>query len=190
MKNYEITKERIQYLSGYNLCVKEHLQNWFPDAFKEELEVGKWYINKVLKECFIFLENNNFKRYGFDSHGWYSTNDTLYDKTTEYWTLATPKEIETTLINEAKKRGFVKGAKTKGLAMYGGNLSLDVCLQNNSGYSYCNIGNILYANLKKGENAVIFKNGQWAEIIKPTEVTLQQIADAFNIDVNNLKIIK
>jgi len=108
---YEISKQQINTLNKTRSSeVDKYLKNWFPEAFKNELELRKWYVCKQDKQLFLCLETKEKGRYGFDSEGWYNTNGSNLGFSFDRWELATPQEAETALICEAKKRGFEEGA--------------------------------------------------------------------------------
>lgn len=188
---YEITNEQIKEVFER----PELLKILFPDAF---LETGKWYLRTFMGDTGLFNfsgrydGNNNPLGYGVNIHGdWKDLDDNgwLYDEIR----LATAEEVETALINEAKKRGFEDGVKFK---------SLD-------GYDYHTIGemdnwcdteeNFLRVESIKSEwfnyggmgcsNPAIFLNGKWAEIIEETEIelTLDEIAEKFRVDRVKIK---
>lgn len=161
MKKYEITKEQILELeNGFTL---PKLKQWFPEAFKNELKVGKWY--KENKEnnfmfCFqgIYSRYESSKAYGFTLSGkWYENLGV--DKESTYFE-ATEQEVKTALENEAVKRGFKKGVTFK---------SLDNKHCTLEGTSFLFKKNTLYAT--DGFKDIIFKNGVWATIIKPKQLT-------------------
>ncbi len=148
----EITKEQ-----------EERILALDPNFFKSKLEVGKWYKSKEHKDL-IFIDNidkyNRVKYYGFDDGSFKDERNTAmfygYAYAVEDWTLATNQEVEDALIIEAKKRGF-------------NNISCFKPIDSNSNYnSYKDIT----FGFKYGENELIFcnrlifKNGNWAEILE------------------------
>ena len=88
---------------------KTKLENNFPKLFqKVEFEVGKWYIKDVgITSLFVWSGNNNIN-YGFFGCEWGECWSMNFPKV---WRPATDKEVEEALIKEAKRRGFVEGAK-------------------------------------------------------------------------------
>lgn len=64
MKNYSITKQQVLQLENFILKenVNKNLRIWFPDAFKKELEVGKWYKSNAGRIVFRTGDSDN---YGF-----------------------------------------------------------------------------------------------------------------------------
>jgi len=169
---YTITKEQILQLESNPLLVRE----LFPNAFKEELESGKWYKYTDSKIHLVyFTDLVNMYGYGFDCNGW--QKHTKWLKNT--LVLAAETEVSEAFINEAKKRGFVKGAKFISARYLHRKVS-------NNGLLFFNEDN----NTLTLDGNYIFYNGIWAEIVKETVLTMQEIADKFGVDVSNLKIKK
>jgi len=160
------------------------LKEKFPEVFKSGLEVGKWYKSTIADALYFIKEQtkNGFNTYGLVGGEWCIDEITHYlDK----FELATESEIKEALINEAKKRGFKEGVKFKDQdgdiqSAYG-----NIDFENINGETFKNI-----ITFGRG-NGLIFWDGTWAEIIPTvTELTLEQIADKFGVDVNTLKIKK
>jgi len=186
MKKFEITEERIKLLADNNSWSESKLKEWYPNAFT--LEVGKWYKNTINKNeslvCYITeFKNDIFNYYGFDVVGDWQNNDFYSIKDCGVkLRLATPQEVQTALINEAKKKYEGKNVDCvhfpKNTIAFNDILSfsfdLDNCLR------------------VKTQNALIclFDNGQWATIIEQKEYTMQEIADALKVNVKDLKIKK
>ena len=137
--------------------------------FKEiekTLEVGKWYKDESMKGILLYLKNKDSGRYGFDSSGWYKTNDSNEHLFVDRWTEATHEEVKKALIDEAVKRGFVKGVRF--LNEYG-----EIQTFNGFDRFYLDL-NSLHSKTPKSEldnekcfsNPPIFKKGKWAEIIE------------------------
>jgi len=152
---------------------KRKLEEQFPSVFvKDDLEVGKWYKKPTFGKL-LFLFSGEFSKtdcnihpnYGFDYDGSFSNTIGVYKTEIEQYIPATPEEVETALINEAKKRGFKKGLRVNclsGLSNF--KISEKPCFVFNFEYNH-----LYYGGIK------IFKNGKWAEIIEqPTEMTLEQ----------------
>lgn len=185
MKTFEITKEQILDLINCSNKIKVdyRLKEWFPQAFQSELEVGKWYKVNLFEEklyCFTKFEQCDgfVKRYyyGF-SGGNFREDYTASRKLDDSWTLATEKEVETALIAEAKRRGLVDGVFIKSF-IYGKSF-----LKGDRYY----ISNGIF----KLNGNWLMKDGKWAEICEePIELTLEQIAEKFNVNVEQLKIKK
>jgi len=156
---YEITKEQVLRIAEREIK-ESKLRQWFPDAFKKELEVGKWYKNPSRKSFMYFNEinGNTCLGYGFDNVGVW--NDKL-EFFTNNWQEATPQEVEAALICEAKKRGFVDKISFNKLEdiengiIFAGEARVGSCFyfENNKLYT-----------TGRGKWCV-FKDGQWAQII-------------------------
>lgn len=171
---FEITKGQVLELSKMNCVIKEKLCDLFPDAFKKELEVGKWYKSS----CSVFfvtkIENEKVYAYGINDGKW--LQDGCFDiEFSKNDTEAAPQEVESALISEAKKR------------MYLNKLRLVKCLCDFSEEPmqeyYNEIGALYYEKsvnklwIQDGSylDICIFDNGQWATIIHPEKMTLEQI---------------
>lgn len=171
----KITKKQVK--EAYDNV--EKLKEWYPEAFEVTLEVGVWYKNN-LKQLFNYqsIVEKRPQGYGFDvAKRWinYSLKDIGFNE--KGIVKATPQEIETALIAEAKKRGYKDG-----------NYECLVCktYKHSDNYIYCIEGNILVSgwNDQISRN-IIFKNGAWAEIIKPKQMTKDEIEKelGYNIEI-------
>ena len=166
---YEITKEQILDLhssakKGGKADTK--MREWFPDAFKTALEVGKWY--KGEKNILIYITSfndiNNINGYGFIKDGSWSGSRGNFE-----WGLsvkcveANESEVFEALKNEAFKRGFC---------------SVGICFRDSIGRESKTTGKVESHNgsanfgITNADNMWIFRNGVWAEII-PT-ITKQE----------------
>lgn len=155
---YEITKEQVLEMSYWgNSRDIEKVKQWFPDAFKKDLEVGKWYIRKNNKKCLICYDGGE-SGYGFGYAGFWG-NWLMNENNINDFTEATTQEVESALISEAKKRGYKENIIIKGL----GNTQ-------DGRFHYRSDINYLYCG-----SYAIFQNGQWATIIQPEKMTLEQI---------------
>ena len=147
------------------------LKELFPELFKADLIVGEWYIFE--SGTIGFFQGINMSSYGihfsgeewFDNHKWFFNRNLKVDK----YRKAAPKEVEQALIQEAKKRGLVKGVYC--------NHEEPVMDQHKpiKNYFYHERDNCLYGNIEHGGGANIFKNGIWAEIIQPKQMTKEEI---------------
>jgi hypothetical protein len=175
MENYTITKEQILQLNSFNnYDCGEALKQWFPSAFKQYWESGKWYfvyddLNDcnalVLKgdkndvTCGFWLDNNIF----FGDGSWINLDKEIKRE-------ATPQEVETALINEAKKRGFKEGCSFNAVVF----MNSQRQLFNSSGkldFDHFDNNNVIYI-----DGYAVFENGKWAEILpQPTEMTVEEI---------------
>jgi len=165
---------------------QDKLKEKFPEVFKSELEVGRWYKGDrgVLAFATKIKSNTDFFGYGFsyDHREWMKEDETSwYNKN---WTLATEPEVSEALINEAKKRGFKEGVS---IITVDNSYPCKIDTYDSKNIEF----EIDYPNSLNFGNKCIYKDGAWAEIIPTvTELTLEQIADKFGIDVNTLKIKK
>ena len=108
---YEITKYQIEKLADEDSIVKDCLKEWFPEAFKKELEIGKWYKYKLALFYVTNKKSNNANYYnvfGFDVDGSWMT-DNAATSFNENYIEATPEEVASSLKKEAKKRGYKQG---------------------------------------------------------------------------------
>ena len=163
----KITKKQIKEFHQSGDVSK--LKEWFSSVFEEELEVGVWYKNIKEPLNIIYLESGNkdsFECYGFSDSGQWMELMNRNTFNCGPYTKATAQEVETALINEAKKRGFKNGVIVERpdsfindgtVTILGGNFSL--------------LGNI---GLQLGGFAIM-ENGAWATIIKPKQMTQEQI---------------
>jgi hypothetical protein len=112
MKNYEITEEQIREIEtwGNSKDAQKVREEWFPEVFKKELEVGKWYnstyINdKGVKSLFLayIIDLKKELNYGFDFKGEYKTN-MFFTNDSNSLKPATDSEVLEALTNEFKKR--------------------------------------------------------------------------------------
>ncbi len=195
MKKFEITKEQIiticeKFGKDNSTSLRSNLTNHFktilPEAFESELEVGRWYKEKRKSKLIIcFTDVENGYGYGLNRIDEWVTDFRRNDK--EVFELATPKEVETALINEAKKRGFVNGVIVEKSGINSDfNMTFYPIKENNLKYFHL-------LNILDSREGHIFDNGKWATIIPQPltlEVTLDEIATMYGIDVNNLKIKK
>ena len=127
----------------------------FPELFEAELVVGEWYNGG--NHLFCYQEGQNV--YGFNSIGWEELSCGGWSWEDKNVTKASNEEIQTALINESKKRGFVKGVYFKDVT--NGQTS-----KIEGSFRYLEFGCL------KHLGQTIFENGKWAEII-PTK-TIQE----------------
>lgn len=162
---------------------KVKIKDKFPDAFKSELEVGKWYKHKSSGNDYLVNYKGDGIAYGFfnGSYGFdWGFNE---DRINQGAKLATEEEVKTALVKEAEKRGFKKGNETTCLTANGG-VIISAPYLNGSDLSVKVDGaNSGYAD--------IFNNGKWATIIKETEVSLTDLIECYKKtnNIDNLKVI-
>jgi uncharacterized protein YbaR (Trm112 family) len=189
MKKFEITKEQILQLHQNTIHENEQLviadlKNWFPEVFKKELEVGKWYKDKGSRYNGLICvkkyngENNGITAYGFswvngsfDNHSRWCASKESKDDLIE----ATPQEVESALICEAKKRWYEIGVYVKCLYDESKLVLSGKKLQSHSESYYVDSFYQLWMNISLGRNVLIFSDGIWAQIIQPEKMTLEQI---------------
>jgi len=174
MKKY--TKEEVVELlkeyQEYPYLVDRFLKE--KGLIKEELEVGVWYVPVDYGvKAFNYQGGSS---YGFDVRGfWQSELDA--DNLLNEYTKATDEEIESLLIEEAKKRGLVEGFEY--MSMIFNRLhqveSYDI-------YNY----NITRDTLYAGDNS-IYNSGKWATPITSEEMTLKDVCKELG---RNIKIVK
>lgn len=185
---------------------KTKIEKQFPEVFpKIKLEIGEWYKVKAkgwTKDALVYFDNNEGRtHYGFNHTGRYGNlynnlRNCLFDEYLEI-SLADEYEVANALIDEAKKRGFYNDGVTfksefsDFIWTKTGNISIeytDDTLKLWSDISETKNDN--YKDTARGHN-IIFKEGVWAEIVStPVELTLEQIAEKFNISVEQIKIKK
>lgn len=189
MENYSITKEQVlenyKYaLNNQDYLSARNLKEWFPDAFKEEFSVGKWY--KGTKRNFLVnYQSDNMENYGFwDNQGF--KNNIAFGS---YWSNecieATPQEVEASLITEAKKR-FKVGDKLSKIREDSGSESYNRIFNNELQFS----GSKLYFYSDFWN--CIFDNGKWAEIIteETKEITMEKAVKILSKKYGKKVIIK
>lgn len=152
MAQYTITEEQIKDIAQGG--GKKKIKEMFPNVFLKELEVGKWY--KYKKGVFFIKSINGFwiNVYGTNKDGEWMTDNakTTYDSS---FKPATNEEVEAALIAEAKRRGFVDGAKYK-----------SPCGKFKRTVVYPLVLTKDGKDLKDSHCSMITYRGQWAEIIK------------------------
>lgn len=164
---------------------KRKLEEKFPSVFvKDELEVWKWYKNgdagysnsiacvfEVSKE-----DKDAFSGYGFERNGKWA-EDYDFGWASYNWIPATPKEVETALIAEAKKRGFEEGVNI--VDLYNGKSKNDYVLISSDDFEYEKVpcGKLQgKMALRDSDGSILFVDGKWATIIEqPTEMTVAEI---------------
>ena len=178
---YEITKYQIEKLADEDSIVKDCLKEWFPDVFKTELTIGKWYKYKL---ALFYITNkisnntNYYNVFGFDVDGnWMTDNATTYFN--ENYTEATPEEVEASLISEAKKRGYKQGIT----CAFGKGAHNRMIRENEIRWvpDWQDKG-----ALCMGTN-VIFTQGNWAKIL-PQEKTVVPMEKALKIIAKKMKV--
>lgn len=160
---------------------KTKIENQFPELFpKAELELNKRYWD-IRKTTLVFFDNkNNSDFYGFSNGNWGFWSFSK-GSNQDNAILATKEEVETALIAEAKKRGF-KGKNY--IKWYFDNVSFAISRPDLSSFNFEN-NTLFFAG------GIVYKDGKWAEIIsEPIEISLEEIAEKFGVDVSLIKIKK
>jgi hypothetical protein len=165
---FTITKEQILQLNSFNnYDLGVALKEWFPSVFETKLEVGKWYKNT--KHDYIFCFNgiyDDFSQYGVNKLGVWSVELSSHERHIAFFTPATPEEVETALVNEAKKRGFKEGV----YYCFGGK---KIEAKGEIRFNHQGKYNDLY--FERSER-FIFKDGKWAEILpQPIKMTVAEV---------------
>lgn len=168
MKTFTITKEQVKELSKWKHG-KRLMQDWFPEAFEKQLEVGKVYKYPNLGEKFMFKFNRfGANNYGFSTIGEWSNDLGVWENEVNLYEEATKEEWLEALKEEAKRRGFKKGVK----------------------YNYVHDPSLIKTfkdELELGITVdlvdcidIILRDGVWAEVIKeeiPTQEEIDKVLD-------------
>lgn len=143
MEKFEITKEQVLELA--KSCRNyEDLRKWFPEAFKTKFTGWAKDIYEFNKEWIAYYEND-ILRYGINASGeWFEAKSISNYKECDSNRLATEQEVKTTLINEAKKRGYHNN-----------------CTNTQASYVYDIDYNYMFFDGIK-----VFNKGKWAKIIE------------------------
>jgi len=142
--------------------IKENPEMKLKELLNPELEVGKWY--KFEDALFNYQKQN--KVYGFLFGKWIDENWTWYRKDV---LPATPEEIKNALEKEAVKRGLMN-AKIF-IDAYSG-------LKNNEGCLPCIEDYCIWTKF-----GCVFNRGTWATIIKPNQMTKQEIEKELGYEI-------
>lgn len=105
MEKYTITKEQILEMASWaNLYNLGQIIEWFPEAFKKELEVGVWYMYGRSLLNYQGLNNRDLiQAYGFLwDKSWMKTSN--FGCNFKEWREATDEEVKEALKNEVIKR--------------------------------------------------------------------------------------
>ena len=168
MKTFTITKEQIEELSKWKHG-KRLMQDWFPEAFEKQLEVGKVYKYPSIGEKFMFKFNGfGADNYGFSTIGEWSNDLGVWKNEVNLYEEATKEEWLEALKEEAKRRGFKKGVKYN---------RVDKPYLIKTFKDELELG--IEADLVDGIN-IILKYGVWAEVIKeqiPTQEEIDRVLD-------------
>jgi len=182
---YEISKEQILEVAEWgNSIDKLKIRGWFPDAFKTELIVGKWYKSKIecnkFKCVFNSLDSKGdqlFDGYGFDCFGNFFNDgqDIVSKEKSKKLVPMSESEVFEALKNEAVRRGYENGNYKC--------LSIPKKTHNvEDNFHFSIIENKLFHGASPtSANNVVFENGKWAEILNT--MTVKQVEEKYNIKV-------
>ena len=169
MKTFTITEEQIKELSKWKHG-KRLMQEWFPEAFEKQLEVGNVYKYPSFRRGKFMFKFNGFgaNNYGFSTIGEWSNDLGVWKNEVNLYQEATEEEWLEALKKEAKRRGFKKGVKYNYV---------------NNPYLIKRFKDKLYlghsVDLVDGGD-VILEDGVWAEVIKeeiPTQKEIDRVLD-------------
>ena len=134
-----------------------------------KLEAGKWYKSLRAEKTLFFMTSKDdcqFNGYGIQYDGnW--TNNAFIIKDKNRLIEATDQEVESALIDEAKKRGFKEGVYFKTASFTGNKFFITNSLKYNSEYNV-----ISQSGAGEGQ---IFNNGIWAKIIEVKKMSKSEI---------------
>lgn len=157
-------------LADNNSYSEEILKKECPKLFENKIEVGKWYKCLDMGNL-IYYKSDNQDNYGLSYYKKEWSNDLIMQKAYKF-KLATPQEVETALIQEAKKRGYKKDIEV--VDIYNGKTEKDTTIisSNNFDYEIIKAGSIQGdMALRDSDGNIIFHNGTWATIIEtPTDI--------------------
>lgn len=180
---FTVTEEFIREAHGAACSNwKQRIEKEFPDLFKTKLEVGKWYVLKTyLSDWLMNYQGNGSVSYGFNTTKDWGNNYIMQE--CDDWKEATHEEVESALIAEAKKRGYKKGVRIKGLD------NGEICTLPNGGFEYMENENVLWFGnpYDDYDGFEIFNDGKWAQIL-PEEKTIITKGKALRIIAKKLKV--
>lgn len=171
MRKYEITRDQIIELALRSDKASIWLQQHFKDAFKNPLEVGKWYKSNIGTLAFY---SGKERMFGVSSCGQW--NDAIISKTgiesccSGVWLVADESEILEALKKEAVKRGLVCGCFFKSASK---GVPREQSLSDEL-YYYTDF-------LTDGWGFEIYQEGKWAEIIPA--ITKQEAEKELNCKI-------
>ena len=169
MKTFTITEEQIKELSKWKHG-KRLMQDWFPEAFEKQLEVGKVYKYPSLGEGKLMFKFNRFEadNYGFASNGKWRNDLGVWKSNVNLYEEATKEEWLEALKEEAKRRGFKKGVKYN---------YVDKPYLIKTFKDELNLGSLVDL---VDDIYIILRDGVWAEVIKkdiPTQEEIDRVLD-------------
>lgn len=162
---------------------KTKIEKEFPDLFEKELEIGRWYVYGSNLLNYQGLNHKDLiQAYGFlGDKSWMETSNCGNDF--KAWKEATTEEVESVLIAEAKKRGYKKGVRIKGLG------TGEIWTLPNGEFEYLENANVLWFGNPNDDydGFDVFHDGKWAEIL-PEEKTIITKGKALRIIAKKLKV--
>ena len=146
------------------------MQDWFPEAFEKQLEVGKVYKYPNFRGGKFMFKFNRFgaDNYGFASNGEWRNDLRVWKYDVNLYEEATKEEWLEALKEEAKKRGFKKGVKYN----YSDKPYLIKIFKDK-----LHLGSIV--DLVDDFNNIL-RDGVWAQVIKeetPTQEEIDRVLD-------------
>ena len=172
----EITEEQIK--EAHNAACsqwKQKIEQWFPECLKQKLEAGKWYkhFDSDCKEFLFCFNEFGDKNYGFNKVGKWSNKLNVYEKYSNKYIKATTKEVESMLIKEAEKRGFIDGVTVSKIDNYYKGMLNTMIIGEHEFELY---GDVLVAKSTNNYYICLMADGKWATIVEtPKEMTLEEI---------------
>lgn len=150
----------------------------------KSIEAGKWYKGNGDKLIFTtsYEQDGHVKAYGFGVMGGWYDDDNTYTWTAHDLKEATKEEVEQALIKEAKKRGYVEGARIK--CLYFGQEYTITSEKHWEDFD----GKELLMVESEGTGVWIFKNGKWAEIVEPSFV--ESASSNVTLEVKDIAVIE
>ena len=159
---------------------REWIKGRHPELFKEEFKVGDWVVGWHHEQNPNHLDRKPWRIASVDYEGgkYYTPEgQPAWNCQARHIRKATKEEIETHLIQEAKRRRFVEGAKFASLQSDGTPFEQDVSKVESP---------LVYDpdddSLDNEVGDRIYCKGQWAEILNPIPKTLQKAIDELGTD--------
>ena len=189
-----ITREQILQLdrsakNKTNQLVSADLRRWFPKAFPTELVVGRWYKLPTFGNLMFMFSGGfgNDATYGFNYDGEFSDRIGVQRMRIEEYVLATDQEVKEALIKEANRRGLKKGVRINDI--YNGKNDTDTITVSSNRLDYESVPLGRFQDkmaLRDSEGAILFVDGQWADIIEQT-LTLEQRVERIEGQIKSMR---
>jgi len=158
---------------------KQRILELDPNFFNEKLEEGRWY-KSAAGSIFNYRKGNNV--YGFllgvwnyENWEWHSTNVKL----------ATNQEVLEALTKDAVKRGYLENIKNIDCLCDFNKAESQEHYQTPPRFYYEESCNKLWICDASYLDICVFYNGQWAQLLKPKQMTIQEIEKelGYNIEI-------